>query len=1019
VGSGNYSLGPSTAQFDVDFTANNGFFGNVTANGAATINNDLKITNADTNSGDNNGTDLTPWKTIINDGTIHTYNDGGFGFNGQGYNIALNGNGGLDGAASVVIAGSLSAGSGNFTNDLILNGTRVSISGHTHTTSNITNFNSSVTGLLPPLSSIVYRTGYQTISDAKLFSSGLYIGQPPLSQIGRLLHITSSDSSALSSSFKIVESGTQIPIIDFRNNGNISIGNVPGMGLSHKLNIKGATSDSILASLNVTNSNNNTIIFARNDQRVGIGTSSPSGQLHVIGSGVFTSGIFINNIPVSISGHTHSSSDISNFNSSVSGLINVKNISGGNGISISSASGNYTISSVVGTGTNEDNLLTKYPHGFVNINDSIISYNRSSRTFSISPSGSNYDIYIQGNKITKSGTNNIILSDGNGPYYIYINSQNNLSYNRSNFDYVNEVPVSFIYYNNGVDTVYFTDERLSANTDSNTMEYINSTIGLSYYNGLLLTNYNTQGDGSSDSHATVGIENGTILNHNKTININHSDTPTNPYEQKLSPIAHIPVLYKRSPNYWFSNKESIGGVFNSPFPYISQGLGPQYNQKNTDSDTWTTINPFINTFVSYWICATNSITYPIVSIMGQRYDISLSDAISFNKWEDLNLDGISLNNIKPIYRLIYQANTAYTATARLVSITDLRRVNHNFSKNDHSALYNLNNNDDHSQYVHLSNPRSITATHTFVGGIITDNIVSINPNYQDISIGSLDTNIKLTDNDINITTDRDLIFNYNGDYDYGHIYFRESSSNTDIMSIATDPLNPDDGALSRVNITNLKTGPANLGNALSIDGEDNLIIRSPGGGYILSTNGEEDDATLDNTNIGGFLGCKINNTTIGEYVPSFGYFTELKVSGIDVSVSGHTHTSSNITDFNSSVSGLLPVKDIIAGSNITVSNNNGIFTISSSGTNPVSRGAFLLTSSTETFNVSGGYTVGSLDVFLNGVKLFASYDYTASNGTSFTLTAPAASGSVIEYLSLVPVVSSFSDESLVNALIFG
>jgi hypothetical protein len=97
VGSENYSLGPSTAQFDIDFTANNGFFGNVTAN-------DLKITNADTNPGDNNGTDLTPWKTIINNGTIHTYNDGGFGFNGQGYNIALNGNGGLDGAASVVIA---------------------------------------------------------------------------------------------------------------------------------------------------------------------------------------------------------------------------------------------------------------------------------------------------------------------------------------------------------------------------------------------------------------------------------------------------------------------------------------------------------------------------------------------------------------------------------------------------------------------------------------------------------------------------------------------------------------------------------------------------------------------------------------------------------------------------------------------------------------------------------------------------------------------------------------------------
>jgi hypothetical protein len=45
----------------------------------------------------------------------------------------------------------------------------------------------------------------------------------------------------------------------------------------------------------------------------------------------------------------------------------------------------------------------------------------------------------------------------------------------------------------------------------------------------------------------------------------------------------------------------------------------------------------------------------------------------------------------------------------------------------------------------------------------------------------------------------------------------------------------------------------------------------------------------------------------------------------------HTHTSSNITDFNSSVSGLLPVTSIIAGSNITISSTAGAYTINSTG----------------------------------------------------------------------------------------
>jgi hypothetical protein len=58
--------------------------------------------------------------------------------------------------------------------------------------------------------------------------------------------------------------------------------------------------------------------------------------------------------------------------------------------------------------------------------------------------------------------------------------------------------------------------------------------------------------------------------------------------------------------------------------------------------------------------------------------------------------------------------------------------------------------------------------------------------------------------------------------------------------------------------------------------------------------------------------------------------TGLQPSGSYAS-SSHTHTASNITDFNSSVSGLLPVKNIIGSGNIIVSGVSGTFTISSSG----------------------------------------------------------------------------------------
>ena len=50
------------------------------------------------------------------------------------------------------------------------------------------------------------------------------------------------------------------------------------------------------------------------------------------------------------------------------------------------------------------------------------------------------------------------------------------------------------------------------------------------------------------------------------------------------------------------------------------------------------------------------------------------------------------------------------------------------------------------------------------------------------------------------------------------------------------------------------------------------------------------------------------------------------------------------------------------------------------------------TSGQTTFNVSGGYVVGYVDVFLNGVLLTNVDDYTAINGTTVVLASAATAG---------------------------
>lgn len=130
-----------------------------------------------------------------------------------------------------------------------------------------------------------------------------------------------------------------------------------------------------------------------------------------------------------------------------------------------------------------------------------------------------------------------------------------------------------------------------------------------------------------------------------------------------------------------------------------------------------------------------------------------------------------------------------------------------------------------------------------------------------------------------------------------------------------------------------------IGAGIYAEAEDTFTQIGNATSLIFSTASSETATGKLKITSGGYFLPLLNNTyDIGSssfvfrnlYVNS-GIFTNLSVSGINVSLSGHSHTSSNITDFNSSVSGLLPVTNIVSGSGITVSSSGGSFTINSSG----------------------------------------------------------------------------------------
>ena len=432
--------------------------------------------------------------------------------------------------------------------------------------------------------------------------------------------------------------------------------------------------------------------------------------------------------------HSHVASDITNFNSSVSGLIPVKDIVAGTGIGVTSSSGIFTINS-----SNTVSTDTLEPDGFVNRIDSEISFNDGSRQFSIAPKApaTSYTIYNNGVKVVKSTTEITTLPDTTALYYIHFDkSTNNLSYKTTAFNFDTDIPIAQIYYNaDDNKAVYFGEERHGIRMDASTHRYLHNVFGTQYVNGLSISNYSTSGDGSADSDATVAIGDGLIYDEDIDVNITNSASPSDPFEQVLYPIAQIPVYYKvGSSGVWTDTTANN-------FP-LKVGTTAQYNLNS--AGVWSAANsdaPSNNRYLASWICATSQEHAPIITIMGQRLDSSLEQATSNNSWSDLNLNGLPIVELRPLYRLIYDTKSSFANSAKafLVDVLDIRSHIDTITglpQNDHGNLYGLAD-DDHYQYVHIDEARTIDAIHIFSNGLSASGLINAaSGNFTSLTVNS-------------------------------------------------------------------------------------------------------------------------------------------------------------------------------------------------------------------------------------------------------------------------------------------
>jgi hypothetical protein len=160
---------------------------------------------------------------------------------------------------------------------------------------------------------------------------------------------------------------------------------------------------------------------------------------------------------------------------------------------------------------------------------------------------------------------------------------------------------------------------------------------------------------------------------------------------------------------------------------------------------------------------------------------------------------------------------------------------------------------------------------------------------------------------------------------------------------------------------------------------------------------------------GGGGGSSISNGTSN---------VNIATSGGNVTITANSNTIVTVTETGANITGNVNLGNV---GNVRITGGTNGYLLTTDGTGNLTWAAndaitgiqeFNASASQTTFTVSGGYTVGAVLVFVNGIQM-NNGDYTATNGTTVILTEPRVAGDVVRIISSI-AAPSFNVSSIQN-----
>jgi hypothetical protein len=294
--------------------------------------------------------------------------------------------------------------------------------------------------------------------------------------------------------------------------------------------------------------------------------------------------------------------------------------------------------------------LQAEPTGFPNRTDSTISFNTTSREFTIAPTVTSFDFYTKGTKYTKSVAQTVTIDDTTGLWYIYFDASGVLQ--KSSTPWTIDggiVPVYTVYWNSALADGRPGEERHGLVMDWATHQYFHECLGSRYVNGF----------GGTFGNTTFTITEGVYRDEDMRMVIGEQ--------------TQCRVL-RRSGGYWTWTAK--GADY-----YVTQSTNICYDNAGTLTEMGA------NAYVAYWFFVGNDPTCPIYVIMGQRTDTTLADARTNNTYDQLSLTNLPFAEMKVLFRVILRNDaTPYEETQDLRSMAVVSSGT--YVATDHNSMTN-------------------------------------------------------------------------------------------------------------------------------------------------------------------------------------------------------------------------------------------------------------------------------------------------------------------------------------------